>query len=155
MAVAANGSSGIWAGWPAALSDLAPRAGLASWRRGYTSAHQSRACGPGGRGGGGGGGGGRLARPWGVFCPSIFVGFDSTTSSFFTKTFLFHEDLRGVCIHEVLFHSGRLKATQSRNRLGSAGGFEYLYVSYDPCSDGVPSAGFLAQVLPGTRGHLS
>jgi hypothetical protein len=46
-------------------------------------------------------------------------------------------------------------AAQSRNRLGPAGGFEYLYVSYDPCSDGVPSAGCLARVLSATRGHLS
>jgi hypothetical protein len=44
---------------------------------------------------------------------------------------------------------------QSRNRLEPAGGFEYLYVSYDPCSDGVPSAGCLARVLSATRGHLS
>ena len=28
-----------------------------------------------------------------------------------------------------------LWAAQSRNRLGPAGGFEYLYVSYGPCSD--------------------
>jgi hypothetical protein len=34
-------------------------------------------------------------------------------------------------------------------------GFEYLYVLYDPCSDGVPSAGCLARVLSATRGHLS
>jgi hypothetical protein len=47
-------------------------------------------------------------------------------------------------------------AAQSRNRLGRpAGGFEYLYVSYDSCSDGVPSAGCLARVLSATRGQLS
>ena len=48
-----------------------------------------------------------------------------------------------------------LWAAQSRNRLGPPGGFEYLYVSYDPCSDGVPSAGCLARVLSVTRDQLS
>jgi hypothetical protein len=63
------------------------------------------------------------------------------------------------CIHAEsekgqLGHSGRLKV-ETDSDPPAVGGFEYLYVSYDPCSDGVPSAGCLARVLSATRGHLS
>jgi hypothetical protein len=63
------------------------------------------------------------------------------------------------CIHAEgkkgqLGHSGRLKV-ETDSDLPAVLSFECLYVSYDPCSDGVPSAGCLARVLSATRGHLS